>query len=55
MDSPWFLTSALLNKGKRLVMAVWTDVGYMGIVPSGHFEGVHLEDYGHFRRCSYRF
>ena len=34
--------------GKRQVLAVWTVLVSIGILPSGHFDGVHLEDYGHF-------
>jgi hypothetical protein len=33
---------------KRQVLAVWTVLVSIGILPSGHYVGVHLEDYGHF-------
>ncbi len=29
---------------KRSVWAVWTGLILAGILPSGHFDGVHLED-----------
>jgi hypothetical protein len=31
------------ENGKRLAWAVWMGLGWMGILPRGHFDGVHLE------------